>query len=116
MAIAQVQLELRRHSFRSVIVQRHHLRVRNLNRHLVLLPGYEQADIVNKVAMNRWRGVARAFAELITKHDANVHDPIVVDHVQGVNIVCHLCGIVRPNISGECNTPIGYEMLAQDDL
>ncbi len=60
--------------------------------------------------------MAHAFAELITRHDAHVHDPIVVDHVQGVSTVCHLCGVVRPNVSGECNAPIAYEVLAQDDL
>jgi hypothetical protein len=66
--------------------------------------------------MNRWRDVARAFAELITRHDAGVHDPIVIDHVQGVSIVRHLCGVVHPNVSGECNTPIVNEVLAKDDL
>jgi hypothetical protein len=66
--------------------------------------------------MNRWRGVVRAFVELITRDNADVHDPIVVDHVQGVSIVCRLCGIVCPNVSGECNAPIVNEMLAQDDL
>ncbi|CAK9215115.1 unnamed protein product [Sphagnum troendelagicum] len=121
MAIAQVQLELRRHSFRSVIVRHHirldhHLLVRRLNRHLVLLLGYERADAINKVVMNHWRGVARAFAKFITRHDASMHDPIVVDHVQGVSTVRRLCGIVRPNVSGECNVPIINEVLAQDDL
>jgi hypothetical protein len=58
MAITQVQLKLQRHSFRSVIVRHriwfdHHLPVRRLNCHLVLFPGHEWADIVNKVAMNR---------------------------------------------------------------
>ncbi len=72
-------------------------------------------DTVNKVAMNRLRGVACAFVEL-TKHDAGVHDPIVVDHVQGVSIVRHWCGVVRPNVSGECNAPIVNEVFAQDDL
>jgi hypothetical protein len=86
MAIAQVQLKLRWHSFRSVIVQRrirldHHLLVCHLNRHLVLPPTYEWVDAVNKIAMNCWRSVARAFAKLSTKHDAGVHDPIVVNHV-----------------------------------
>ncbi len=45
-----------------------------------------------------------------------MHDPIVVDHVQGVNTVRRLCGVVRPNVSGECNAPILNEVLAQDDL
>jgi len=117
MAIAQVQLELRRHSFYSVIVRHcirfdHHLPVCRLNRHLVLLLGYERPDAINKVAMNRWRGVACAFAELITRHDASVHDPIAVDHVQGVSTVRCLCGVVRPNVSGKCNAPIVNEMLA----
>jgi hypothetical protein len=66
--------------------------------------------------MNHWRGVARVFAKLITRHNAGVHDPIVVDHVQGVSTVHHLCGVVRPNVSGECNAPIVNEVLAQDDL
>jgi len=66
--------------------------------------------------MNRWRGVVRAFAELITRHDASVHDPFVVDHVQGVSTVCRLCGVVRPNVSEECNAPIVNEVLVQDDL
>jgi hypothetical protein len=66
--------------------------------------------------MNHWRGVARAFPELITRHDVGVHDLIVVDHVQGVSTVHRLCGIVHPNVSGECNAPIAYEVLAQDDL
>jgi hypothetical protein len=66
--------------------------------------------------MNRWCDMARAFTKLITRHDAGVHDPIIVDHVQGVNIVCRLCGVVRPNVNGECNAPIVYEMFAQDDL
>ncbi len=83
MAIAQVQLELQRHSFHSVIVRcyirlDHHLPVRRLNRHLVLLPGYERVDVVNKVAMNRWCGVACAFTEFITRHDVGMHDPIIV--------------------------------------
>ncbi len=60
--------------------------------------------------------MACAFAKFITRHDAGVHDPIVVDHVQGVNTVRRLCGIVRPNVSGECNAPIVNEVLAYDDL
>jgi len=66
--------------------------------------------------MNHWRGVARAFVEFITRHDVSMHDPIVVDQVQGVSTVCRLCGVVRPNVSGECNEPIVNEVFAQDDL
>ncbi len=73
-------------------------------------------DVVNKVAMNCWHGVVHAFVEFITRHDVSVHDPIVVDHVQGVNTVRHLCDVVRPNVSGECNVPIVNEVLVQDDL
>jgi hypothetical protein len=62
--------------------------------------------------MNCWHGVVCAFAKLITKHDTSVHDPIVVNHVQGVSIVRHLCGVVHPNVNGECNAPIAYEVLA----
>jgi hypothetical protein len=66
--------------------------------------------------MNRWRGVVCAFIELITIHDVGMHDPIVIDHVHGVSTVCRLCGVVRLNVSGECNAPIVNEVLAQDDL
>jgi len=66
--------------------------------------------------MNHWRDVARAFAELIIRHNASVHDPIIIDHVQGVSILHRLCGIVHPNVNGECNAPIVNEMFAQDDL
>jgi hypothetical protein len=66
--------------------------------------------------MNRWRSVVRAFAEVIIRHNAGVHDPIVIDHVQGVSTVCRLCGVVRRNVSGECNVPIVNEVPAQDDL
>jgi hypothetical protein len=81
---------LQQHSFHSIIVRRrirldHHLPVRHLNHHLILLPRYEWADAVNKVAMNRSCGVVRAFVKLITRHNVGVHDPIVVNHVQGVN-------------------------------
>jgi hypothetical protein len=56
MAIAQVQLELRWHSFRSIIVW-HHIRldhhppIHHLNRHLVLLPGYDGWTMLTKL---RW--------------------------------------------------------------
>ncbi len=66
--------------------------------------------------MNRWRGVVCAFTELITRHDVGVHDPIIVDHLQGVSTVCRMCGVVRPNASGECNAPIVNEVFAHDDL
>jgi hypothetical protein len=45
-----------------------------------------------------------------------VHDPIVVDHVQGVSTVHRLCGVVRPNVNGKCNAPIVNEVLTHDDL
>ncbi len=106
MAIAQVQLELRRHTFRTPIVSRRiqlddHLLVRSLNRHVLLLPGYERADTVKKILMNRCRGVSRAFAELITGHDTGVHDKIDVDQVHGVSAVRRLRGVVPPNVCGK---------------
>ncbi len=58
-------------------------------------------DTVKKVAMNCYRGVIRAFAELITGHDAGVHNKIDVDQVHGVNVVRRLHGIVRPNVCGK---------------
>jgi hypothetical protein len=87
-----------------------------LKRHLILFPRYEWVDVVNKVAMNHWCGVACAFVQFITRHNVGVHDPIVINHVQGVNIVCYMCGVVHPNVNGECNVPIVNEMIAQDDL
>jgi hypothetical protein len=66
--------------------------------------------------MNRWCGVACAFVELITRHNVGVHDPIVVDHVQGVSTVHRLCGVIRPNVNGKCNAPIVNEVLTHDDL
>jgi hypothetical protein len=79
----------------------YHRPVRSLNHHVLLLPGYERADTVKKVAMNRCRSVTCAFTELITGHDAGVHDKIDVDQVHGVNIVRRLRGIVRPNVCGK---------------
>ncbi|CAK9237830.1 unnamed protein product [Sphagnum troendelagicum] len=106
MAITQVQLELRRHTFRAPIVSCHirldyHLPVRSLNHHVLLLLGYEWVDTVKKVAMNRCRGVTRAFAKLITRHDAGVHDKIDVDRVHGVSAVRCLRGVVHPNVCGK---------------
>jgi len=121
MAIAQVQLKLWRHTFRTPIVSRHirldyHLLVRSLNRHVLLLPSYEWADTIKKVAMNRCRGVTRAFVELITGHDAGVHDKIDVDHVHGVNAVHRLRGIVCPNVYGKWGTPIVLKVVVCDAL
>ncbi len=106
MAITQVQFELRRHTFRTPIVSRHirfdyHLPVRSLNRHVLLLPGYDRADTVKKVVMNRCRSVTCAFVEFITRHDTGVHDKIDVDQVHGVSAVRHLRGVVRPNVCGK---------------
>ncbi len=58
-------------------------------------------DTVKEVAMNRCRGVTRAFAEFITRHDAGVHDKIDVDQVHGVSVVRRLRGIVCPNVCGK---------------
>jgi len=121
MAIAQVQLELRRHTFRTPIVSHriwldYHLPVRSLNRHVLLLPGYERTDTVKKVAMNCCRGVTRAFVELITGHDAGVHDKIDVDQVHGVSVVRRLRGVVRLNVCGKWGTPIVLKVVVRDAL
>jgi len=51
--------------------------------------------------MNCCRGVTRAFVELITGHDAGVHDKIDVDQVHGVSVVRRLRGVVRLNVCGK---------------
>jgi len=66
--------------------------------------------------MNRCRGVTRAFTELITRHDAGVHDKIDVDQVHGVSAVCHLRGVVRLNVYGKWGTPIVLKVVVRDAL
>ncbi len=66
--------------------------------------------------MNCCRSVTRTFVELITGHDAGVHDKIDVDQVHGVNVVCRLHGIVRPNVCGKWNTPIVLKVVVRDAL
>jgi hypothetical protein len=51
--------------------------------------------------MNHCHGVTRAFAELITGHNAGMHDKINVDQVHGVSDVRRLRGVVRPNVCGK---------------
>jgi len=121
MAIAEVQLELWRHTFRTLIVSRrirfdYHLPICSLNRHVLLLPGYEQVDTVKEVAMNHCRGVTRAFAEFITRHDTGVHDKIDVDQVHGVSVVRRLRGIVYPNVCGKWGTPIVLKAVVRNAL